>query len=159
MVSGRRKQTPYLTASLHVRRFAFWINLPLAGAAIAVSYWLLPLKGVTGNLREKFFKIDYLGSGLTIISSVLILVSSHHALVPHNLVFTLHFAFISWVLIGESFAPRFGSSLMLETGAVCPIPGLRFRCSCHYWAASAFLLDSWCGKPKELGYLSYQVRP
>ncbi|KAJ3552656.1 hypothetical protein NM688_g4034 [Phlebia brevispora] len=55
-------------------RWAFWINLPLSGLAIAVGVWLLPLKGVHGNMREKLLKIDYVGSLLTIISSILILI-------------------------------------------------------------------------------------
>jgi MFS family permease len=54
-------------------RWAFWINLPLTGIAIAVSIWLLPLKAVKGNAREKLLKIDYVGSGLTILGWVLIL--------------------------------------------------------------------------------------
>ncbi|KAH7100050.1 MFS general substrate transporter [Auriculariales sp. MPI-PUGE-AT-0066] len=55
-------------------RWAFWINLPLSVMSAAVSIWLLPLKGVSGNMREKFLKIDYMGSALTVASSVLILV-------------------------------------------------------------------------------------
>ncbi|KAH7102883.1 major facilitator superfamily domain-containing protein [Auriculariales sp. MPI-PUGE-AT-0066] len=51
-------------------RWTFWINLPLCGLAIAVTIWLLPLKGVRGSFREKFFKVDYLGSVLTILFSV-----------------------------------------------------------------------------------------
>ncbi|KAH7097412.1 MFS general substrate transporter [Auriculariales sp. MPI-PUGE-AT-0066] len=54
-------------------RWTFWINLPLCGLAIAVTIWLLPLKGVRGSFREKFFKVDYLGSVLTILFSVLVL--------------------------------------------------------------------------------------
>ena len=57
------------------RRFAFWINLPLTGIAIVLTVWLLPLRGVTGNLRDKLLKIDYLGSILTVVGSILILVS------------------------------------------------------------------------------------
>lgn len=59
-------------------RWAFWINLPLGGAAILVAIWSLPLRGVSGNMREKILKIDYVGSALTIVSSVLVLVSSHN---------------------------------------------------------------------------------
>lgn len=55
------------------RRWAFWINLPLGGIAIVVGIWLLPLKGVGGDLRRKFLQIDYVGSLLTILASVLLL--------------------------------------------------------------------------------------
>ena len=37
--------------------------------------WLLPLKGVQGNFRSKLAKIDYVGSLLTIISSILLLMA------------------------------------------------------------------------------------
>lgn len=62
------------------RRWAFWINLPLAGAAIFVSVWLIPVKKVEGDIKSKLLKIDYVGSGLTIVSSILLLVSPCHAL-------------------------------------------------------------------------------
>jgi hypothetical protein len=55
-------------------RWAFWINLPLAGIAIAVSTWILPLRAVQGNPWEKLRKIDYVGSMLTIVASILLLV-------------------------------------------------------------------------------------
>ncbi|EIN07711.1 MFS general substrate transporter [Punctularia strigosozonata HHB-11173 SS5] len=58
-------------------RWAFWINLPLGGLAIAVSLWLLPLKKVHGDMKSKLLRIDYAGSLLTIISSVLLLVNHH----------------------------------------------------------------------------------
>ncbi|KAI0701349.1 MFS general substrate transporter [Cytidiella melzeri] len=54
-------------------RWAFWINLPLGGIAILVGIWLLPLKSVKGDMREKLLRIDYVGSLLTICSSVLML--------------------------------------------------------------------------------------
>jgi MFS family permease len=60
-------------------RWAFWINLPLSGIAIVVSIWLLPLKGVQGNATEKLKKIDYVGSALTILGSVLLLVHVIHS--------------------------------------------------------------------------------
>lgn len=55
------------------RRWAFWINLPLGGIAILVGIWLLPLKKVKGAMREKLLAIDYVGSFLTIASSILLL--------------------------------------------------------------------------------------
>jgi hypothetical protein len=36
---------------------------------------LVPFKPIPGGVREKLLKIDYAGSGLTIVSSILILVS------------------------------------------------------------------------------------
>ncbi|KIP12091.1 hypothetical protein PHLGIDRAFT_62405 [Phlebiopsis gigantea 11061_1 CR5-6] len=54
-------------------RWAFWINLPLSGIAILVGIWLLPLKRVEGEMRQKLLQIDYVGSLLTIASSILLL--------------------------------------------------------------------------------------
>lgn len=56
-----------------VRRWAFWLNLPLGGIAIVVGIWLLPLKKVHGEIRQKLLQIDYIGSLLTIASSILLL--------------------------------------------------------------------------------------
>ncbi|TFK50126.1 MFS general substrate transporter [Heliocybe sulcata] len=56
-------------------RWAFWLNLPLAGIAILVCLWLLPLKKVHGDMKSKLLKIDYVGSGLTILSSILLLIA------------------------------------------------------------------------------------
>ncbi|EPS99206.1 hypothetical protein FOMPIDRAFT_1060977 [Fomitopsis schrenkii] len=54
-------------------RWVFYINLPLAALAIATVVWLLPQKKVHGDIRKKLSQIDYVGSLLTIISSVLLL--------------------------------------------------------------------------------------
>ncbi|KAI0087353.1 MFS general substrate transporter [Irpex rosettiformis] len=54
-------------------RWAFWLNLPLGGIAILVCVWLLPLKAVGGDMSAKLLRIDYVGSLLTISSSILIL--------------------------------------------------------------------------------------
>ncbi|EKM58038.1 uncharacterized protein PHACADRAFT_252002 [Phanerochaete carnosa HHB-10118-sp] len=54
-------------------RWAFWINLPLGGIAIAVGIWVLPLKKVHGDMRQKLVQIDYVGSLLTTVSSILLL--------------------------------------------------------------------------------------
>jgi MFS family permease len=65
-------------------RWAFWINLPLGGAAIAVSLWLLPVKKVHGDMKSKLLKIDYAGSFLTIVSSVLLLARRAFLYVSRN---------------------------------------------------------------------------
>jgi MFS family permease len=55
-------------------RWAFWINLPLAGLAMLVAWFLIPVKPVDGSMQAKLLKVDWVGSGLTILSSVLVLV-------------------------------------------------------------------------------------
>jgi hypothetical protein len=57
-----------------ISRRCFWINLPLGGLAIATSILLIPFKPIPGGIRDKLVKIDYTGSGLTILSSVLLIV-------------------------------------------------------------------------------------
>ncbi|KAH8831764.1 MFS general substrate transporter [Flagelloscypha sp. PMI_526] len=54
-------------------RWCFWINLPICGFAIVSIIFLIPPVPVQGNLREKFMKIDYLGSGCAILASTLFL--------------------------------------------------------------------------------------
>ncbi|TFY51788.1 hypothetical protein EVJ58_g10381 [Rhodofomes roseus] len=54
-------------------RWVFYLNLPLASLAIVTCALLLPQKKVHGDMRKKLLQIDYVGSLLTVISSVLLL--------------------------------------------------------------------------------------
>ncbi|KAH8084733.1 efflux pump antibiotic resistance protein [Filobasidium floriforme] len=56
-------------------RWCFWINLPMAGLAIAVVVFALPLRSVQGDIRSKLKKVDYAGCALTLAFSVLILMA------------------------------------------------------------------------------------
>jgi hypothetical protein len=66
-----------MPSNTFLRRWVFWINLPLAGIAIAVAIWLVPTKPIMGGIRGKLLRIDYVGSVLTIIGSILLLVFAH----------------------------------------------------------------------------------
>ena len=79
----------------------------MSGLAIAVALYLLPLKSVHGSMRSKLLIIDYVGSCLTIISSILILIglnwggvayawSSPQVLVPLILGIAILFIFVLW---------------------------------------------------------------
>jgi len=67
-------------------------QLLLGGIAIAIAFWLVPLKGVSGDLKEKFFKIDYLGSVLIVLCSVLVFVSRACVCLYKRLSRTAHLA-------------------------------------------------------------------
>ncbi|KAN0079872.1 Major facilitator superfamily domain containing protein [Tylopilus felleus] len=54
-------------------RWCFWLNLPISLFAICVVIFVLPLKPVEGNIKEKLLAVDYLGTILTLTGSVLIL--------------------------------------------------------------------------------------
>ncbi|KAG6377721.1 MFS general substrate transporter [Boletus reticuloceps] len=54
-------------------RWCFWVILPVSLCAVCVVFFLLPLKPVQGNVKEKLMAVDYLGTLLTIFGSVLIL--------------------------------------------------------------------------------------
>ncbi|KAH8832674.1 MFS general substrate transporter [Flagelloscypha sp. PMI_526] len=55
-------------------RWCFWINLPLCGLAILAAIFLLPLRRVPGDIKEKLLKVDYAGSALIVCSLVPILI-------------------------------------------------------------------------------------
>ncbi|KAF8837804.1 MFS general substrate transporter [Paxillus ammoniavirescens] len=54
-------------------RWCFWVNLPVSLSAICVVLLVLPLKPVEGCVKRKLLAIDYLGIGLTLAGSVLII--------------------------------------------------------------------------------------
>lgn len=51
-----------------------YINIPLTSIAIFVVAFVLPLKRVKGNVKEKLLKIDYYGSVIMLCSATLILI-------------------------------------------------------------------------------------
>ncbi|GAA5934197.1 MDR family MFS transporter [Sporobolomyces koalae] len=54
-------------------RWSFWINLPLAAISVAVIFFFLPLKPVTGSYKDKLKQIDYGGALLCMTGSVLVI--------------------------------------------------------------------------------------
>ncbi|KAJ3187326.1 hypothetical protein HDU85_006614 [Gaertneriomyces sp. JEL0708] len=54
-------------------RWCFWINLPLGALVVTVIYFVLDIPSPKAPLREKFGRIDYLGTPLLIIGTSLIL--------------------------------------------------------------------------------------
>ncbi|OAA65648.1 efflux pump antibiotic resistance protein [Niveomyces insectorum RCEF 264] len=54
-------------------RWCFYVNIPLISVSIGVALFGLPLKHVAGDIRRKLGQIDYTGSFLLLMASVLIL--------------------------------------------------------------------------------------
>ncbi|KIJ64372.1 hypothetical protein HYDPIDRAFT_133160 [Hydnomerulius pinastri MD-312] len=54
-------------------RWCFWVNLPISLSAICVVAFVLPLKPVEGDVRRKLLAVDYLGAGLTLVGSALLI--------------------------------------------------------------------------------------
>ncbi|GAA5828326.1 hypothetical protein JCM11251_006199 [Rhodosporidiobolus azoricus] len=54
-------------------RWCFWINLPVAGASLVIIAFFLPLKKVSGSMRQKLLQIDYGGALLTVAATVLVI--------------------------------------------------------------------------------------
>ncbi|KII87983.1 hypothetical protein PLICRDRAFT_112038 [Plicaturopsis crispa FD-325 SS-3] len=54
-------------------RWCFWITLPLAFVAILVVIFVLPLKSVSGDMKQKLGVIDYLGSLLALCACTLVI--------------------------------------------------------------------------------------
>ncbi|WVR06704.1 hypothetical protein IAU60_003736 [Kwoniella sp. DSM 27419] len=56
-------------------RWIFWMTTPLSVAIIIGTHFILPLKPVTGSVKEKLAKIDYTGIALSAGGTILLLVS------------------------------------------------------------------------------------
>ncbi|KAH8929435.1 MFS general substrate transporter [Atractiella rhizophila] len=60
-------------------RWCFWINIPICAVSLVLIFFCLPLKKVEGMFILKLKTIDYVGTALTLIGSVLMLVTFHHS--------------------------------------------------------------------------------
>ncbi|KZO95510.1 MFS general substrate transporter [Calocera viscosa TUFC12733] len=54
-------------------RWCFWLGVPLAGVAIVVVIFLLPLRRVKGDMKTKLKQVDYLGTVLSLMGTMGIL--------------------------------------------------------------------------------------
>ncbi|KZT58921.1 MFS general substrate transporter [Calocera cornea HHB12733] len=54
-------------------RWCFWLGVPLSGLAIVVVIFLLPLRRVKGNMKTKLKQVDYLGTVLSLMGTMGIL--------------------------------------------------------------------------------------
>ncbi|KAF9475914.1 MFS general substrate transporter [Pholiota conissans] len=54
-------------------RWCFWICIPLSACAVLVVIFILPLKPVTGNMKQKLLAVDYLGAILTLVGCTLVI--------------------------------------------------------------------------------------
>ncbi|EJU04352.1 MFS general substrate transporter [Dacryopinax primogenitus] len=54
-------------------RWCFWLGVPLAGVAIVVVIFLLPLRRVKGDMKTKLKQVDYVGTVLSLMGTMGIL--------------------------------------------------------------------------------------
>ncbi|KAF7975434.1 hypothetical protein HWV62_9563 [Athelia sp. TMB] len=54
-------------------KWCFWVTLPIALSSMIVVQFVLPLKPVVGDMRQKLMAVDYLGSLLTLAGCALII--------------------------------------------------------------------------------------
>ncbi|KAF8185154.1 MFS general substrate transporter [Pholiota molesta] len=54
-------------------RWCFWICIPLSLCAVLVVTFILPLKPVHGNIKQKLFAVDFMGAILTLIGCTLVI--------------------------------------------------------------------------------------
>lgn len=56
-------------------RYCFYIVLPFTGLSLVVIFFVLPLRKVSGSIREKLKKIDYSGAVLTLVWAMLVILA------------------------------------------------------------------------------------
>ncbi|KAF9238661.1 MFS general substrate transporter [Melanogaster broomeanus] len=54
-------------------RWCFWVHIPVSFCATCVVLFVLPLKPVEGDVKRQLLAIDYLGAGLTLLGSTLVI--------------------------------------------------------------------------------------
>lgn len=55
-------------------RWVFWFTVPISVACVAQLWWLLPQNKLSGNFLDKVRKVDFMGSFLSLVAVVCILV-------------------------------------------------------------------------------------
>ncbi|KAL1742627.1 major facilitator superfamily domain-containing protein [Schizophyllum fasciatum] len=55
-------------------RYVFWLPPPCTAICAIIIYLYIPLKAVSGDIREKLYKVDYLGSFLSLAGNIFLLV-------------------------------------------------------------------------------------
>jgi MFS family permease len=63
-------------------RWVFWFTVPISLACVAQLWWMLPQNKLSGNFLDKVRKVDFMGSLLSLVAVVCILVSSDGTFQP-----------------------------------------------------------------------------
>lgn len=125
------------------RRWAFWINLPLGGIALVVCFWLLPLKTVKGGIRQKLMRVDYVGSFIAIVFSILLLLGLTWGGVTHP--WTSAAVLVPLILSGVMFALFLVWEAKFATLPIMPMRVLKNKtvvgvCICNFLKYASFIL-------------------
>ncbi|KIP08456.1 hypothetical protein PHLGIDRAFT_34950 [Phlebiopsis gigantea 11061_1 CR5-6] len=122
-------------------RWAFWINLPLGGIALVVCFWLLPLKTVKGGIRQKLMRVDYVGSLIAIVFSILLLLGLTWGGVTHP--WTSAAVLVPLILSGVMFALFLVWEAKFATLPIMPMRVLKNKtvvgvCICNFLNGGTF---------------------
>ena len=60
-------------------RWVFWFTVPISLACVAQLWWMLPQNKLSGNFMDKVRKVDFIGSLLSLVAVVCILVGLTYA--------------------------------------------------------------------------------
>ncbi|KAG9128124.1 hypothetical protein FRC07_004740, partial [Ceratobasidium sp. 392] len=128
-------------------RWVFWFTAPISVACVAQLWWMLPQNKLSGNFLDKVRKVDFMGSFLSLVAVVCILVpisgggiyySWHSALVIAMLtvgsVLTISFLLVEWRLAALPILPlrlfRVRNILIIYTTTL--MTGIIYYCNLYF---------------------------
>ncbi|KAG9098864.1 hypothetical protein FS749_002788 [Ceratobasidium sp. UAMH 11750] len=128
-------------------RWVFWFTVPISVACVTQLWWMLPQNKLSGNLLEKVRKVDFMGSFLSLVAVVCILVpisgggtyySWHSALVIAMLtvgsVLAITFLLVEWRLAALPILPlhlfRVRNILIICTTTL--MTGIIYYCNLYF---------------------------
>ncbi|QRV91572.1 major facilitator superfamily transporter [Ceratobasidium sp. AG-Ba] len=128
-------------------RWVFWFTVPISVACVAQLWWMLPQNKLSGNFLDKVRKVDFMGSFLSLVAVVCILVpisgggtyySWHSALVIAMLtvgsVLAVSFLLVEWRLATLPILPlrlfRIRNILIIYTTTL--MTGIIYYCNLYF---------------------------
>ncbi|KAG9101582.1 hypothetical protein FRC06_002810, partial [Ceratobasidium sp. 370] len=128
-------------------RWVFWFTVPISIACVAQLWWMLPQNKLSGNFLDKVRKVDFMGSFLSLVAVICILVpisgggtyySWHSALVIAMLtvgsVLAITFLLVEWRLAALPILPlrlfRVRNILIIYTTTL--MTGIIYYCNLYF---------------------------
>ncbi|KAF8609401.1 MFS general substrate transporter [Ceratobasidium sp. AG-I] len=128
-------------------RWVFWFTVPISLACVAQLWWMLPQNKLSGNFMDKVRKVDFIGSFLSLVAVVCILVpisgggsyySWHSALVIAMLtvgsVLAMLFLLVEWRVASLPILPlrlfRVRNILIIYTTTL--MTGVIYYCNLYF---------------------------